>query len=77
MSDAAPVNDFDVKVEQQDDGWAVVTVADGERSIVSHHPDKDAAEFAATQVKETATRHAGAIPPVPPDPEKYPGDQVD
>ena len=76
MADLPHVDNFDVQVEQQEEGWAVVTVADGKRSVISHHPDKDAAEYAATQVDRTANRHSG-FTQVAPDPEKYPGDLQD
>lgn len=74
MTDLPHVNDFDVVVEQQDAGWAVITVADGVRSVVAHHPDEESAVFAADQARKAATRHEDAIPAVAPRPEKYPGD---
>lgn len=76
VADLPHVSEFEVKVEQHESGWAVVTFGDGVRSVISHHPDKAAADYAAEQLQRTATRHVGAAERVAPDPAKYPGDQV-
>lgn len=77
MADVPHVSDFEVKVEQHEGGWAVVTIADGNRSVISEHPDKSEADYAAEQLERTANRHVGAATKVQPDPAKYPGDQVE
>ncbi|WP_133119177.1 hypothetical protein [Mycolicibacterium agri] len=71
MADLPYVSEFQVKVEQHESGWDVVTIADGERSVISQHPDKTAADYAAEQIQRTATRHLGAAQQVEPDPAKY------
>lgn len=68
------VDEFDVVVENQDAGWAVITVADGVRSVINHHPDRESAEFAAQHIERGATRYDNAAAVVEPEPEKYPGD---
>lgn len=74
MSANHHVDDFDVVVEKQDAGWAVITVADGVRSLIGHHPDRESAQFAARHIERGATRYDHAAQEVEPEPAKYPGD---
>lgn len=71
-----PVDDFSIRVEKQDAGWAVIKHADGEESVITHHPDEESATLYAVQLQGTARRHEGvhreeAVPGT------YPGKGVD
>lgn len=72
----SPVGDFEVTVEKQDDGWAVVKVVDGQRSVIETHPDEESARTQATAFQEAATRHDDGAR-VAEIPEGYPGKGID
>lgn len=71
-----PVDEFAVTVEKHDDGFAVVKEADGERSVLEQHADKDAAQQQAHLVEGAATRYEGAMREEEV-PDSYPGKGVD
>lgn len=71
-----PVDQFEVTVEKQDDGWAVIKIADGERSVINLHPDEESARTEAKSFHEAATRHEDGAR-VEDVPDSYPGKGVD
>lgn len=69
--------DLDVEVAQTArGGWVVLANAGGERKQFGDvHSSKKEAEFYAHHMFDGADRWTHAARVVPPDPEKYPGDQ--
>lgn len=75
MTDNEHVENYDVHVENQDRGWMVVGVFDGERKEFGDpHPDKETAETYAKHMFSSADRWTDAASKVDPEPAKYPGD---
>ena len=70
------VDEFEVRVEQRDGGWAVIRVADGDASVVTTHPDEESARREAGLLEAAATRYEGSAR-VEDVPEGYPGKGVD
>lgn len=64
-----------MEVEENDRGFMVVVIVDGERRLIEPpHIDREAAELAAKSIDHASDRFTGAAEEVPPEPDKYPGD---
>ena len=76
LPDTAPdTKALDVRVEEEDAGWVVVSYIDGERTRFGDpHPDREQAEFYAKHMFASSDRWTDAAEKDRPRPETYPGD---
>lgn len=76
LPDTAPATKaLDVRVEEEDAGWVVVSDVDGERKQFGDaHPDREQAEFYAKHMFASSDRWTDAAEKDRPRPETYPGD---